>query len=620
MYFEIYKKGSLIKRGTSTLNEMSWSNELMSVPSTSLTLPIEYSEYFDGREEIKIFINDKCFWGIVKGITLDKVNEVIELDIDHVISEWEYRQISVNNAVKEKNINVIYKGDTVKEDETRGEGISAGDFSILAREVKNLTSKKIKEKARAMAWSLSTGSPIEITTVDESISTDAGSYNVTFSTKKGTSVTVKCQVEEQVDLGTMKTHADKNAGETIGAYPFSVDVDANMTASKVKQTVQAKAWVYRHKDQSIPVTSITTNFVNQVGTYTVTASTANGTSITVNVRVTSGTGYASVSDPTIIDQLRDIYTDANFAYAGWAVNFQGNSGSELIDYVYSRQNKLEALTKTIELTDDLFWRVRFVDQKVVDIGPFGTKRNYVISVKSSGESNISIVEEPTVEYDFENVINVATVYSEKSDSGMSSLTLREVYNDPSLQKDGFPVVILRSNVNNERNYTKYVTQYPKLAPNNENEFAVLDEESIALEAGNLIEDSFDFNDLGAFNTQTTETDNQGGRVRDKDRKRAAITVYKAAIRKLKQARRTYRVVLTTEELPYNVNVGDKVRFIYDNSIWNLDACSNYWKKVLAYDDWFYVTSVEYNFDNLGAETDRITLEKYLKVDRDTKNG
>lgn len=585
----------------------------METPSTSMTLPIEFAEYFDGREEIKIFLNDKCFWGIVKGITLDKINETIELDIDHVISEWEYRQISVNNAVKEQNINVIYKGDTTKEDAHTGEGISAGSFSVIASEVKHLTNQTIIGKAKAVAWSLSTGSPIKITKVTQDIKAKEGTYDVTFATAKGTSVKVQCTVGMEVEHQTQRTHADKTNQETIAATPFVANVDVGLTAEDVKKEVQAKAWVYRHRDQEVPVASITTNFVNEIGTYTVTASTSAGTSITVNVRITDSTGHATVTDPTIIDQLDDIYSDANFAYAGWVVNFQGDSGDTLIDYVYSRQNKLEALTKTLELTDDLFWRVRFVNKKVVDIGTFGERKNYIVTVKRSGESVIGIVEEPTIEYDFDNVVNLATVYSEKSDSGMSSLTLREVYNDPTLQKDGFPVVILRANVNNERDYSKYAVQYPKLAPNNELEFAVIDEESVALESGTLIEDSFDFNDLGAFETDSKE-------VSDKARRRAAITVYKSAIRKLKQSRRSYKVNMTVEELPLNVNVGDRVRFIYDNSLWNLDACSSYWKKILSYDDWFYITSIEYEFDEMEHETDRITLEKYLKVDRETKNG
>lgn len=585
----------------------------MTTPSTSMSLPIEFADYFDGREEIKIFLNDKCFWGIVKGITLDKINETIELDIDHVVSEWEYRQISVNNAVKDKNINVIYKGDVVKEDVDTGEGISAGNFSIVDSEVKNITKSRLIQKARAVAWKLSTGSPVSITSVKESIKNDEGSYDVTFATEKGTSVKVTCEVKSRIDYQTERTHADKSNQETIGATPFIVSVGVGLTAEQVKKKVKAHAWVYRHKDQEIPVESITTDFQNKVGQYTVTASTGRGTSISVKVEVRETTGYANVGDPTVIDQLEDIYSDYNFAYQGWDINYQGDAGDTLIDYVYSRQNKLEALTKTMELTDDLFWRVRFINQKIIDVGPFGDKKNYIISIKPVGESNIQIVEEPSIEYDFENVINLATVYSEKSDSGMSSLTLREIYNDPSLQKKGFPVVILRANVNNERDYSKYTTQYPKLAPNNQLEYAVIDETSVALESGTLIEESFDFNDLGAFNTNSEE-------VKDKDRVRAAKTVYNAAIRKLKQSRRSYRLELTTTEIPVDVNVGDRVRFIYDNSIWNLDACSNYWKKILSYDDWFYITSIEYNFDSLEHETNRITLEKFLRIERETKNG
>lgn len=61
MYFEIYKKGNLIKRGNDILGDFDWSNELMEVPSTQITLPATYIDYLSGREEFKIFINDKCF-------------------------------------------------------------------------------------------------------------------------------------------------------------------------------------------------------------------------------------------------------------------------------------------------------------------------------------------------------------------------------------------------------------------------------------------------------------------------------------------------------------------------------------------------------------------------------
>ena len=220
--------------------------------------------------------------------------------------------------------------------------------------------------------------------------------------------------------------------------------------------------------------------------------------------------------------------------------------------------------------------------------------------------------------DYENVINVATVYSDKSDGGMSSLTLREVYGDTgddaieALKKD-FPVVILRANVNNERDYTKYVTQFPKLAPNNELEYAVLDKESIALESGILIEGTFAFNDIGAFSTE-------GKKITDARRIKAAKTVYRAAVRKLRESRRNYRFTVTVEEMPPDVNVGDKIRVLYDNSIWHLEACSNYWKKILQMDDYFYIESMEWEIEANGKETNNLTLVKYLKIERETNSG
>lgn len=434
MYFEIYKYDKLIKRGDEILGGLSWDNELMYTPSLNISLPITYHEYLSGREEMKVFVNDKCFWGVVVGLTENKDDETIDVDLEHVLTEWSYRQISVNNAIKNKAVNVVYK----EEDKTK-------------------------------------------------------------------------------------------------------------------------------------------------------------------------------SNPTVQDQLDDIYDDTNFAYPGWRLNMSTKAKNTTIDYVYSRQTKLEALDKTMENTADLFYRVRFVNEKVLDISEMGQKKQYIISKKPSGVNNISIITEPTVEYEFGDVVNLASVYSEKSDSGMSSMTLREVYEDTSSQISGFPCVILRENVNNERNYQKYITQFPILAPNNALEYAIIDETSVALEGGTVIEGTYAFTDLSPFEIK----DSQGKtkEVTNADRKRAAKTAYDAAVRKLKQARRRVKITVTTEKLPTDIAPGDRVRFIYDNSIYMLEACSNYMKKILSYDDWFYVSHISYDIEG-DTETDEITLEKYLHVDRE----
>lgn len=544
MYFEVYKKGKLIKRGTKTLNPIVFENELMLTPTLELVLPIEWIEYFDGWEEVKVFINDKCFWGIVWDIEEDKINETITLTIRHAISEWEWRQISVNHAISgiDSNpnalVNIVYKGDNVTVSEENDESITASEFSVLLSRANNMSDSDIIAVAVATAWVTSNGDKLSITSVKKEKKNDSdewvtvsnihaeGEYRITFSTSKGTSVSVEASVEKDGDES-----------------------------------------------------------------------------------------YDNVTEPSVVDKLKDIYTDMNFAYPGWVIDIDDPTGREMIDYVYSRQNKLEALTQTMELTEKSFWRVGFTNEKKVELGVFGEKKPYIFSKKPSGKTNIRIIEEPTIDYDFENVINVATVYSDKSDSGMSSLTLREVYNDPSLQKAGFPVVILHANVNNERDYSKYITTSlttSKIAPNAELEFAVLDEESIALESGTVIEGTYAFNDMSPF-----ELD--GKTITDAKRLKAAQTVYDRTIRKLIQARRSYNITLTTEELPTDLNVGDRVRLLYDNRIWNLDACSSYWKKILSMDDWFYITAIAYNIDEVGAETNQVTLAKWIRIDRETAN-
>ena len=631
MYFEIFKKGNLIVRGRKYIGTLQFDHELNLAPSTTMVLEADWLNIISGREEIKIHLDDgKVFWGIIWNYTPNKNNETIELDIRHVVTEWQYRQISVNHAISDNansenaRLNIVYKGDKTEQSAENSEAITASDFSVMSKKIDSMTDADWIEKAHATAWSTLNGDKIAITSVDHSKikkedSEDdkkkkkvykEGTCEVTFATAKGTSVTVNCEVTQAVSYQSAKTKSNKTNKETISARPFEVYAEEGFTAEIVKQKVKAKAWVYRHKNQSVAVTSITTNFVNTEGEYTVTASTAKGTSITVKVEVKGGSDYDNVSDPSVADKLEDIYNDKNFAYPGWNIEFQNGAENRYIDYVYSKQNKLDALTETVELTDDLWWRVGFWDEKKLQISTFGDKKPYIISTKPSGKSNIRLIQEPVIEADLDTVVNVATVYSDKSDGGMSSLTLREVYMNPSLQKEGFPVVILHSNVNNERDYQMYVDSYPKIAPNAWLEFAVLDEESIALESGTLIEDSFSFNDLSPF-----EIDDKT--VTDEKRVRAAVTVYEATIKRLKQSRRSYNLKVVTEQLPKDLLAGDKIRFVYDNKIWHLDACSNYWKKIIEYDDWFYITHIGYNIDEYGNEYCELTLTKWLKVERET---
>lgn len=615
MYFEVYKGNKLIRRGNRTLEPISFEHELMYVPECELVLPIDWLECFDGWEEVRIWINGKCFYGLVWDIGVDKAEETVTITVRHIISEWEHRQISVNHAMADKNLNVVYKGEEIEKDEDTDETITANDFSISRKAIKDMTTAKWIEKATAQAWKTSNGDKVAVTTVDaDDVEKKNGTYKVKFSTAKGTSITVDCEVNDNINYSNKKVK--KRNGNTITAKGFTADIDLDLTADEVKEKVKAKAWVTGHKDQEVDVTTITTNFRNEVGRWTVTASTAAGAEVSVYVYIESGVGYGD-TDPAIVDKLEDIYNNMEFAYPGWEIDMQDNSGLESIDYVYSKQNKLEALTKTMELTDDLFWRVGWWDYKKVEIGKFGEQKPYTVSTRPSGKTNIRIISEPQIDYDFETVVNVATVYSDKSDSGMTSLTLREVYNDVSLQDEEFPVIILRGDVNNERDYSQYMAPHQPiaLAPSQNLEYAVLDTESIALESGRLIEGAFAFNDLNPFNKW-----DDSKRVTDARRIRAAKAVYKASKRLLKQNRRSINFEVQVEEVPADLLPGDKVRLFYDNEIWNIEACSSYYRKMLSLNNWFYVTRITHDIDENEVETNTITLCKWIKIERDTASN
>lgn len=200
------------------------------------------------------------------------------------------------------------------------------------------------------------------------------------------------------------------------------------------------------------------------------------------------------------EKISTIYSNEDMYYSpDWTLAYGQDADLELIDYVYSRQSMLEALNQTVEMTSNVFWRIAFDEDKKIEISSFGEKKPYQLSYKPTTKRNIRIVDVERPEVDHSSVMNVATVYSNETDGGMTSLTLREVYNDKSLQDPNFPVVILRSGINNEREYD--YEEYPELAPNEQLEYAVLDKEGIALESGLFIEGAIDFNEYSPFSIE-----------------------------------------------------------------------------------------------------------------------
>ena len=311
--------------------------------------------------------------------------------------------------------------------------------------------------------------------------------------------------------------------------------------------------------------------------------------------------------------LPDIFSQNPFLYStDWYIDADGAAIKTKVNYAFSRQNHLEALDKALELTDDIWWRVGMRYDRYLELGAFGEKKNYIISENGQTDRHLNLIGAPTISKEFDHVFNVATVYGEKSDSSQASLTLREAYLDQQQQGHdiikGFPIVVLNSTANREQK--DYHTNITKIAANNTLEFAILDEYSINLEQGKLIEKTVSMNDVAPF-----EDDNET--ISDEERAQQATIAYKAAVKQLKSARRRDVIKVPIGYLPCDLNVLDRIYFDYRNCIELFEKCSRYCKKVYEASDDFYITQIDINFDENLFETSVLTLSKELIHDANT---
>lgn len=526
MYYEIYKENKAVITGTEIFNDLAITNSLMDEPSCSLSIPAKYISYITDGTDIKIYFDDDTvFWGVVTEKQL--VGNVLNVELTHIIHEWHDRQISVNNAVKDKSLEFVYveNAENLIYDSVNEETIASNTLKCTQAEWdKGFTQEELIEKTKTRAWSV-----------------DSGFLPVT-------------------------------------AEIIQETVDGKIT-NKVK-------------------------FSTQAGTYVV-----------VNVSISDNIEEETEVEPRVVDELNDIMYNINFVASGWNISFNGNVESRTVDYVYSRMDKLEALTKTCELTPDVYWRTNLNNEKVVEVGTFGELKDIVFSTLPAGKQNIQILDTPQVDEDYTESANVLSVYGDKSDSGASSLTLREVYNDPKLQNSDFPVYItktaLTNNVNNERNYIEYYEQFPALASNNDKVYSIIDKEGIALRGGKIKEGTLGFNDVAPFNVDHGE-----GRtlvITDTDRINASLTVYNGGIKWLKDHRPSIRITFTCSKVPYHLLAGDRVHFRYGYDLFCDLEISNYWRKLLKDDKW-YIEEITRNYSG-GQITAEVTLSKFLQIKR-----
>ena len=274
----------------------------------------------------------------------------------------------------------------------------------------------------------------------------------------------------------------------------------------------------------------------------------------------------------------------------------------LIEYEFSNETFLEFLTKVCEKTTSLYWRVNRYDPYLIEFGIFGIKKDVLIN-----EYN-HLVSLDSVEENYEDTINIAVAMSDKSDSGASSLTLRDIFHNPRFMLEGFPVIKTGNKVNSQRSYD--YPQLPVFAPEIiGDEFAVMDTEGIALEAGELYWGTVTDND-----TQSIAEDNK--EITDADRLKATEQLYRTAIRRLKNSRRKIIYSMTIEPITERrVQPGDRVMFVINAGVWELTACTKYYEKILKESSWFFVTKLTDTYSN-GTHLQKLELSKFLHSDRD----
>ena len=362
--------------------------------------------------------------------------------------------------------------------------------------------------------------------------------------------------------------------------------------------IKTDDWVYRgyvgnktnnFKDMTVSVD--TSHVIGRLGKRTL------PTNVTVKARYVASTVEQAMGYWKGEEHKDDLLNEFKVKY------LDDYAEKNLIEYEFSNETFLEFLTKVCEKTTALYWRVNRQDPYLIEFGIFGNKKDILIN-----EYNY-LISLDDIEENYEDVVNIAVAMSDKSDSGASSLTLRDIFHNPKFMLKGFPVIKTGNKVNSQRYYD--YPQLPVFAPEIiGDEFAVMDEEGIALEAGELYWGTVTDND-----TQSIADDNR--EITDGDRLRATEQLYRTSIRRLINSRRKIVYGITTEPLkPRILSVGDRVLFTLNEGVWELTACSKYYEKILKTSDWFYITSITDDYSVGNAHTQKLKLSKFLYSDRD----
>ena len=287
----------------------------------------------------------------------------------------------------------------------------------------------------------------------------------------------------------------------------------------------------------------------------------------------------------------------------WNYTYQGTAITTPIEYLYSRQNKLEGINATIEATEDVHWRVPICGCRDLEFGSFGENSGLAVGYWDKPTSNIDLIGGIEVFRDFRSTVNRAVVTSGNVGNGMGTMVLRDYLNGNLAQDPLFKISQNNTGVNTEEVYVDI--NAPEYAPNNEYEYYIDDLESIARENGQIYSSTFSYSDLYPIHDPTMPISNS-------DRLNAQKALYSRGKRHLIYSRRRDLLSMDTGAIPCTVNVGDRVLVSISNQLLENMPCGNAVRTVLAVKDNLVMTRIDKTFDANLMETNTITLDTDIR--------
>ncbi len=126
------------------------------------------------------------------------------------------------------------------------EKISASSFYMDLEDVETLTDSEVIARANAQAWNIETDENVSLTKIQYDVKPEEGTYDCTFSTEAGTSITVQINVVKPAVV------EDVSNEESIQAFDFyrSVDEIKESVALDTDLVRWADAYAWNQEDES----------------------------------------------------------------------------------------------------------------------------------------------------------------------------------------------------------------------------------------------------------------------------------------------------------------------------------------------------------------------------------